>query len=93
MRQTKQQSYGPLQQEETQQSSPKQQMQQSSKSVQSEGHPKSPHHKHSQQSDVPNSSRFFRMLQTITDTLPDGAGMKLKWLATCLDPSDSSVQS
>ncbi|MPC99854.1 hypothetical protein E2C01_095296 [Portunus trituberculatus] len=78
MRQTKQQSYGPVHQEETQQSSPKQQMQQTYKSVQSEGHPKSPHHKHSQQSDMPNSSRFFRMLQTITDTLPDGAGMKLK---------------
>lgn len=73
MRQTKQQSHAPVQQEETQQSSPKQQMQQRYKSVQSQEHPQ-----YSKQSDMPHSSRFFRMLQTLTDTLPNGAGMRLE---------------
>ncbi|KAG0717462.1 hypothetical protein GWK47_054380 [Chionoecetes opilio] len=73
MRQTKQQSHAPVPQEETQQSSPKQQTKQNCKRVQSQGHPQNAHHKHSHQSDMPHSSRFFRMLQTLTDTLPDGA--------------------
>lgn len=78
MRQTKQQSHAPVQQEDTRQSIPKQQQQQSYMSVQNQGQPQSAHHKHSSQSDMPQTSRFFRMLQTITDTLPEGAGMGLK---------------
>lgn len=81
MRQTKpqQQSHAPVQQEETQQTIPKQQKQQNYKSVQSQGQPpqRAPQ-KYSSQSDSPQTSRFFRMLQTLTDTLPEGAGMKLR---------------
>lgn len=36
-------------------------------------------------SSSPTSSKFFRMLQTITDTLPEGAGMGAnKWRFLCL---------
>lgn len=33
--------------------------------------------KQSQQKDGPTTPKFFRLLQTITDTLPEGAGMRL----------------
>lgn len=39
----------------------------------------------SQPSYSPSSSKFFRMLQTITDTLPDGAGMGHKVTFSLLD--------
>lgn len=78
MRQNKQQrSHAPVQQEETQPNIPKQQKQQNYESVQSQGQPKSAPQKHSSKGDMPQSSRFFRMLQTLTETLPEGAGMRL----------------
>lgn len=79
MRQTKQQQFhAPVQQEETQQNIPKQQKEQNYENVQSQGQQQGAPHKHSSQSNMPQSSRFFRMLQTLTETLPQGAGMRLK---------------